>query len=361
MSQVRISARQAAMLLITPITAIGHLLFVRIVFRYAGRDGWISLLIALSLGAVGLAILIRLLLRHEGMSLLQICQTLFGPVLGRCVGLIFIGYIILINAIVLRSFGDFMRVVMPQTPIIALIGVMAFLGARTARMGLEVVARANDVLLPLLMLTGALVSLMVSKDKQPRHLLPIMEHGWQPVLTGAVALQGLFAEMVLLGLFGGAVAGGRRALPKLLWVMAILGVMFIGPVTGPTTLFGPASVRAMTYPTWEEVKHIQIADMVGNLDVMGVLLWTLGTSVQTSLLLWASSTGVSWFAGLSEHRAVVAPVTVLTVVLAVLSGSSALNLKEFLARSYPVLSITVGVLLPLLLLLWTEVRLRLRR
>lgn len=320
MSKVRINGRQAAMLMITPVTATGHLLFVRIVFRYAGRDGWISLLLALLLGALGLAVLVRLLLRHEGKNLLQICDELFGPILGRCVGLIFIGYILVINAIVLRSFGDFMRLVMPQTPIIVLIGVMTLLGARTAKLGLEVVARANDVLLPLLMVTGALISIMVSKDKKPHHLLPILEHGWPPVIIGALALQGLFAEMGLLGMFGHVVTGARRSLPKLLWTMAVLGVMFMGPVTGPTTLFGPASVRAMTYPTWEEVKHIQIADLVGNLDVMGVLLWTLGTSVQTALLLWASSTGVAWFAGLSHHRAVVAPVAVLTADWPCLAG-----------------------------------------
>jgi len=357
---VQISVRQAAMMLITPVTATGHLLFVRIVFRYAGKDGWISLLIALTLGAAGLWVMIRLLQRHPEKNLLQISEDLFGAIAGRVVGLCFVGFLLFISAVLLRSFGDFMRLVMPATPIVVLMGVMIALAARTCRQGLEVVARANDILLPILIVTGSLLSLLVTKDKQPRNLLPVLEHGWQPVLAGALALQGLFAETVLLGSFGHALGKGRRVLPRVLWIMAILGVMFMGPITGPTTLFGPASVRAMVYPTWEEVKHVQFADMIGNLDVMGVLLWTLGSSVQSTLLLWGTSSGTAWLLKVDDYRALVAPLAIITLGLSILVADNARELTNFLTTGYPLLSITIGVLLPLLMLVWTEIRLLLR-
>jgi len=236
-------------------------------------------------------------------------------------------------------------------------GVLTGLAARTCRKGLEVIARTNDILLPLLVVIGALLSMLVSKDKQPRHLLPILENGWQPVLAGALALQGLFAETVLLGLFGHALGSGRRTLPRVLWIMAILGVMFAGPVTGPTTLFGPANVRAMVYPTWEEVKHVQFADIIGNLDVMGVLLWTLGSSVQATLLLWGASNGTAWLIRVQDYRALIMPLAIIILALSVLVSDNARDLTNFLGAGYPLLSITFGVLLPLLMLVWTEVRL----
>jgi spore germination protein KB len=356
-TRTQISVRQAAMMLITPVTATGHLLFIRIVFRYAGKDGWISLLIALVLGGAGLWVMVRLLQRHPGKNLLQIGESLFGAYAGRALGLLFVCFLVYISAVLLRSFGDFMRLVMPATPIVVLMGVLIGLAARTCRKGLEVIARTNDILLPLLVVIGALLSMLVSKDKQPRHLLPILENGWQPVLAGALALQGLFAETVLLGLFGHALGSGRRTLPRVLWIMAILGVMFLGPVTGPTTLFGPANVRAMVYPTWEEVKHVQFADIIGNLDVMGVLLWTLGSSVQATLLLWGASNGTAWLIRVQDYRALIMPLAIIILALSVLVSDNARDLTNFLGAGYPLLSITFGVLLPLLMLVWTEVRL----
>ncbi|MDF2627883.1 MAG: spore germination protein [Symbiobacteriaceae bacterium] len=355
--KTQINVRQAAMLLITPVTATGHLLFVRIVYRYAGKDGWISLLLALVLGGAGLWVMVRLLRRHPGKNLLQIGEDLFGATLGRALGLLFVCFLLYIGAVLLRSFGDFMRLVMPATPIVVLMGVLIGLAARTCRKGLEVIARANDILLPLLIVTGATLSMLVSKDKEPRHLLPILENGWRPVWAGALSLQGLFAETVLLGFFGHALGSGRRTLPRVLWIMAILGVMFLGPVTGPTTLFGPASVRAMVYPTWEEVKHIQFADMIGNLDVMGVLLWTLGSSVQATLLLWGASNGTAWLIRSGDYRPLVTPLAIIVLALAVLVSDHGGELTRFLGAGYPLLSITVGVLLPLVMLVWTEIRL----
>ncbi|HYF91159.1 MAG TPA: endospore germination permease [Symbiobacteriaceae bacterium] len=356
MTPARISVRQAAMLLITPITATGHLLFVRIVFRNAGKDGWISLGIALALGAVGLLILIRLLVLHQGKNLLQIAEELLGSISGRVVGALVLAHLLFVNAVLLRSFGDFMRLVLPQTPLIVLIGVMMLLATRAARHGLEVLARTNDIMLPLLIATGGLLSILISKDKQPRYLMPILENGWQPVLAGALALQGLFAETLLLGMFSHQVAGARSSLHHVLWIIGVLGVLFIGPITGPPTVFGPASVHAMVYPTWEEVKHVQMADLIGNLDVMGVLLWTLGTSMQTSLFLWSTSNGVAWLLKLDDFRAVVAPLAVLTTGLAVLVSDNAQELFNFLAREYPLESILAGVLLPLGLLIWSIIR-----
>jgi spore germination protein KB len=267
------------------------------------------------------------------------------------VGLLFVAEFLLVNALLLRSFGDFMRLTQPQTPLMALMAVMLVLAERTGRLGLEVLARANDVLLPVLMAAGLAVTLTVSHEKHAYHLLPVLERGWPPVLAGALALQGLFAEAVVLGMFSPLVTGGRRPLRHALWLVVVLAALFAGPITGPTALFGLHSVRAMFYPTWEEVKHIQLAGITANLDVLGVLLWTLGTFVKATVLLWSSSAGLASLTGLRDSRAVMAPVAVITAGLAVLVGENSTRIVAFLTGIYPLVSIAVGIGLPLVLLL----------
>lgn len=350
MSTVRISLLQAVLLVITTVTSTGHLLFVRIVAHYAGRDGWLSLLVALGLWGAGLLLTLRLLARHPGRSLVEISRARLGPIAGWIAGLVLVGYFALVNAVVLRSFADFMRLTMPQTPLIVMILVMLALAAGTSRLGVEALARANEVVLPLLIVTGMLVSIMVSKDKQARYLLPILEQGWEPVFAGALALTGLFAEAVVLGMLASAVQLPERSTGRAMWVVVVLGVMFLGPITGPTAVFGIANVRAMFYPTWEEVKIVQVAEFTAHLDVMGILLWTLGTFVKTSVLLWCTATGVASLGGVRAARPLVLPVAAITAALAMLLGGSTVEMLDFLTKTYPLLSIAVGIGLPTVLL-----------
>lgn len=349
MGTERISLMQAGMLVITTVTSTGHLLFVRIAAHYAGRDAWLSLLVALGIWSAGLLLTLRLAARHPGKSLVAISRTTLGTVPGWIAGLGLVSYFTLLAAIALRSFADFMRITMPQTPLVVLILVMALLAAATSRLGVEVLARANDLLLPTLIVVGMLVSIMVSKDKQARYLLPVLEHGWQPVWAGALSLVGLFAEACVVGMLAAVVRTPARRYGLVLWLVPVLGVMFLGPITGPTAIFGIHNVRAMFYPTWEEVKVVQVSEFTAHMDVMGILLWTLGTFVKTAVLLWSTATGAASLAGLKTARPLVLPLTAFTAAMAMNTGDSTVDMLDFLTRTYPLVSIAAGMGIPALL------------
>ncbi len=350
-----INLRQAIWLLVTSITVTYHLLFVRFAGFYAGRNSWISLVVATLTGLGSLLIVIMLMHRRPGQNLIQLSVTLFGRWVGRAVGVIFIWYFLHVTALLVRNFGDFMRLVMPETPILVLVGVGLALVTYSARHGIEVIARANDVILPVLVLTGSLASIMLTKDKQYHYLLPILEHGWVPVMRGGLALQGLLAETVLLAMFGACLRPAARPYYKGLWSMLAISLLAVGPITGPVAVFGIESVRAMTYPTFEEIKHINVAEFLANLDVMGILLWTLGSFVKATVLLWAAASGVATLCHLKDHRSITTPLAFIIGVLAYWVADSNIEMNYFLRAVFPVYSITVGVGLPLVLLLWSVI------
>ncbi|HEY3367857.1 MAG TPA: endospore germination permease [Symbiobacteriaceae bacterium] len=352
----RISLRQAAMLLVTALTSTGHLLFVRIVAHYAGPDDWISLIAAtLAYAALFLAV-IRLVSILPGRNLVEISVAVTGPVVGRVLGLVFIWYFLHVGAMLVRHFGDFIRLSMPTTPLSVVIGVTLGLVTYAAKKGIETVARANDIVLPLLLCLGLMASVLLHKDKRYVELLPVLELGWAPVFRGGMALLGLFAEAAVFGMFGSFLSSADRPYHRVLWAVVVIGVLFIGPITGSTAVFGINSVQNMVYPTFEELKRIEVADFVANMDVVGVFLWTLGSFVKASVFLWAAATGLASLANLGDYRPVITPLSLIMGGLAILIGGNGPEVQRFLNVTYPIYGIAVGILLPWLLLALAWIR-----
>lgn len=358
MSDARISLLQASMLVVTTLTSTGHLLFVRTVAFYAGRDGWIALLIATSAFAVMLLILAGLISRLPGKNLVEMSLAVFGPVAGRIVGLAFVWYFLHVAALLIRTFGEFLHLSMPQTPLSAVTLITLMLVVYASRKGIEVQGRANDLILPVLLAMGMTASVVLAKDRRHAELLPVLEYGWLPALQGAASLIGLFSESVVFGMVASAIRPGGRQIYRSLWTAAIIGVMFIGPITGSVALFGAENVRTMVYPTFEEMKRIQVAEFIGNLDVLGVVLWTAGSVIKAVLFLWAAATGLASLLGLRNHRPLIAPLGLITGGLAFILTGNRMELERFLTDTYPVYGITIGSLLPLLLLIGARLRRR---
>ncbi|RYD04256.1 hypothetical protein N752_15545 [Desulforamulus aquiferis] len=87
MKSEKLSGGQLRLLIIGSVTVMGHLLIVPLVFDQAGRDSWLSLVIAIAAGVILACSLIGLGTIVPEKSMIQISSQLFGSILGGVVGL----------------------------------------------------------------------------------------------------------------------------------------------------------------------------------------------------------------------------------------------------------------------------------
>lgn len=64
----RISNTQAAMLAITSLTIIGHLILLTVVFAQSRQDGWIAAIVGTILGLIGIISLVKLSQAFPGLT-----------------------------------------------------------------------------------------------------------------------------------------------------------------------------------------------------------------------------------------------------------------------------------------------------
>lgn len=107
MNEESISGRQSLLLIVGSVTVMGHLYLVPIVLGEAGRDGWISILIALVPALVLALVLARLADLSPKRSLVEMFVDVLGRIPGKMMGLAYTTFFALAPAITVRGLMDF--------------------------------------------------------------------------------------------------------------------------------------------------------------------------------------------------------------------------------------------------------------
>lgn len=142
------------------ILIFGYLLGTSFFFRPGGlialakQDAWIVPLWAGAAGVLMTLIWIKLANHYPGLTIIQICTKAAGKGIGGLIALLYIGYFVHLSALIIRNLGDFMKVtLMPRTPITVFHVMFLLIICYAVIKGVETIARATQLLLPLVTLT----------------------------------------------------------------------------------------------------------------------------------------------------------------------------------------------------------------
>jgi len=354
MEKIKITKIQALMLGISSITVTGHLLFIPVVIGHAGRDGWISLLLTL-IPAILIGITVALLSqRYPGCTMVEYCQLILGKWLGKLVVIIFLIYFLHDASLSVRGFGEFYTAaVTPRTPIIVYFIAILILAGFSVRYGLEVIARTNQAILISLIPIGILASFLTHKDKDYRNFLPILEDGIGPAMEGALPIISLFSSIFVLSMIFPFVNDTKQLKRYSIISMITLIIMFLGPITGVVAIYGEERAQGLYFPTFLILRDIEIGALQ-RLDILGILLWSLGSYSKIALFLYAIVLALAQLFKLKDKNILVVPIAALLAMISMINSEDLIGIYRFLKYDYPYYSTFVGFILPLLLLIVSQ-------
>ncbi|MDQ0201532.1 GerAB/ArcD/ProY family transporter [Neobacillus ginsengisoli] len=354
--KIRISNIQAAMLAITSLTIIGHLILLTLVLDQSRQDGWIAGIVGSILSLIGIFALSKLSQRFPGLTLIEILFQHYSWI-GKIIGIVYLIYFYIMAVLGVRLFGEAYKLIMSETPLWAFVTVILLLTAFIVYLGLETLARLNQIMLPVLVIIALTVVLLTfGNDKDYGNLLPILGNGVVPVAKGSLSVMGWFGEFVVLGMVLPYVKQPEKLMKTGFYVAAITLLFFMGPITGPVALFGPAEAANMAFPTFSEVRYIKAGEVLNRFDSVAILFWTVGLMIRISLFFYGASLGTAQILRLSAYQPLVIPMGWLIGVGAILFSKNFSELSEFLLKTYVPLNILMGAVLPLLIIIWAIIR-----
>ncbi|WP_206917293.1 GerAB/ArcD/ProY family transporter [Alicyclobacillus suci] len=346
--KVTLSNMQIFIIVIASSMAYGHFVYVHLAILFAGRNAWISLMIGCLIGILIQWIQLKLAIGQDE-SVIEHAITVFGKWMGRFVGVIYILFFIIIAALTVKVVEDFMGVIYPTTPPGVFLFAEFVIAAWVVHSGIEVMGRTMQLLLPLMMLLGVAASLLSTPDKDFTQIYPIFNESLLSIGQGTFVFIAMISELVGFGMIAEHAKHPERLATQSMLLILVLMLMFLAPVTGPVMVFGETVAKNLAFPTYTEIQYIRVSNIIERLDIVGVLLWTIGSFFRIALFLFAAVKGVSQLVGAKKNTTFLIPVTLICVAVSMsFMSSSREELYHFLGTYYLWIAPIIGVGLPLL-------------
>ncbi|MDI6710536.1 MAG: endospore germination permease [Bacillota bacterium] len=343
----RISAWQATGLLISTVLATAVLFVPAVTAAAAGRDAWLALLPAALLGGGIGWLAARLALRFPGETVIRFAPRLLGRIPGKVVGFLFVFYFFWAGYVILAEFHVLLGAAyLPRTPAVVHMGVLVLLAAFMVSRGLEIYARVNDLILPVLLLAALLVFLFTAKDIQVTYFQPLLENGPLPVLRAALTPGGWLAEtaVILMLLPYITCTEQRRAARAVLLAAAVLTVVLVLVLVATLGNFGAGPTADVLFPTFMLIRqvHFETLPVFERQDPVFMLIWIAGMLVKVGAFFYAGLLALGQWLGLADYRPLVLPLGVLLVALAVQGFPNVVYLVRYVTETVPAFLLLVN-------------------
>lgn len=347
----KISHRQVIFLLSGTILATAAIGFLpSLIYREAAQDSWLSVFLMVMFGtAVGL-IIVRLARRFPEQTIIQYAGLVAGRIPGKIIGLIYILYFLFfINTLVIRFFGELLvNIFMPETPLVIFLAGIVFAAAYAVRCGLEVLARANEILHPVALSIALLLVVLLFPEMEFKNFTPVLENGIMPVFKGTYLALVYFGEVIALGMLL-PYLNQRRQMEGIIFKGFLLIVLFqLLSVLTSIAVFGAMMAR-IEVPAILGARLISIGGLIERVEPLVLLMWIMAAFVKVSVFYYCGVLATAQWLHLKEYKPLVLPTGVLLTVLSIIVWENESELTQFMFRAAPY-NIFIEAGLPLLLL-----------
>ena len=353
----RISSRQAILLMISTMLPTAILAVPGVVIERARQDALFSLGLATLAALLISRIVVNLGLRFPNKTLFEYAEVLLGRSVGKVVGFVYLWWLLHTNAIIIDEFASLPCVaLMPETPFIVFFAIGIGVAGYAVYNGLEVLGRYNELIAPIgIGLILAMFVLLLGEMKVTRGL-PLFEAGLPRVVKGAVTPAAYLGEIIIFSMIIPYVNRSENA--QRMADIAVLSTSFLTTLAtvGLLAVFGPTVASAWTFPAFNAVRAVVIANVLERLESVVIMVWVLAGIAKIGVFYYAAALGSVQWMGLRDYRPLVAPIGLVLLGLAHLCDNI-VDLLDFLARTFPTYALLVfefGV--PLLMLLVVAVK-----
>lgn len=302
----RITPSQLSVLVSTTVVGVGFLSMPRHVATAAGRDGWISVLMAGALVGLASYLFAKLAARQHQRTPYQMAEAILGPWAGKALGVLLVATYVLLAAVVLRDFAEVMKeVLMPKTPVEIIVITMMLTVVYLVPMGLNPLGRLAEVFFPIIILAMTAIFGFAQAGANYGELRPILAQGtagWRGLLAGMGAAHFAFVGFGTILFAGPFVSQREEVVSASLWGMALPIAVNFSAMVMSIANFGPLQTSELMYPVLDLGTGTSLSsDLVPRLDLVVMVLWVLAAFSSIAPYHYFATLGVAHFL---NHREV---------------------------------------------------------
>ncbi len=286
--------------IVCAVLGAGITILPRTVAISAGRDGWLSIILA-GAGACLFALLLWLLCRKfPTKTLPEISVAVLGRLLGTAVSVLYILYAFVLAGAIMRVFVEIIDTwVLVWTPdyvfYLLLLGVTVYV----ARMGATTLARLMEII-TLLTVVVFLIWLTPLGEFNSLHLLPVGAEGVVAIAEGALEAFFSFLGFEALLVFYPLIANQQKVLKVTLIALVFITLLYAGNVI---LTFGVLGVEHTMLQKWPVISYLRVGSLpfARRVDTVVLFFWTAQIMGEAAVQYFAGTYSLAVLTGRRFH------------------------------------------------------------
>ena len=283
---VKISILHVIFLCMTVIGLKSHVSILPSILEVGGRDGWLSVLLAAVIVLPWLLFLVAITKRMDSRPFIKIVEEKSGPAAAMVIKIIVGGILLLLAAFTMVEMLLWVHATfLPTTPMPVLFGIYFILCVALAVQGLQTIVIANAIVLSVVILLGFFIAFVNAGVKDYSLLLPVLEHGMDPVLMAVIFPMAGLTELLLFIFIQHHVKSRIQFRHFALMLLLLMGLT-MGPLVGAIVEFGPDEAAKQRYPAFEEWALASVGEFINHMDFFSIYQWMTGAFIRISFYLY---------------------------------------------------------------------------
>lgn len=325
----------------------------------AGHDSWISAVIGSFAGLCIAWVYATLCRKFPQKSIIGIAQTLLGTWIGKAIGILYTWYGFQLGAYVLRNFEDLTStVLLPRTPSVVISLIMISISAWAAYRGIEVICRCALILIIVVILQSVIFIVLLIPDMKLGHLFPVFETDWRSVFDGAAQIAAFpLGETVLFVMIIPFVNCADKVKKTVLSVIGASSVLLIAAHFLNTLVLGDLASKQV-FPSYMTAMYISVGDFFERIEPIVFTVWVFGEFTKLTVCLYAASLALAQTVGSRNYQFYIMPLGLALLELSMFLHPNQLDVIEFQQHIWPWLSLPFQLVIPLVLLLCSQIKRR---
>lgn len=296
------------------------------------QDAWLSAILSFLVVAILAFMIVRLGLQFPKQTIVEFSQILLGKWPGIAVSFIPLWAFLHLAATDIRIYGELLNTAfLPSTPLIFIISSMVLLAAIAIYLGLEIIGRMADFLLPWFLGLAIISLIIILPEVSLINFQPVLAKGMGEIMSSSLVSIGFGAQLLILGILIPSITAPQKALKTTLTsllgaFLVILLVLFV--VIGKLGAFeGSYAV----FPFLSSIRGLERSEFVERLEIFGILAWGFGLFISVSAYLYCGAKGLAQILKLRDYRPLVFPMAVIWSTLSIHAYESIFEFRSFLS------------------------------
>nr|WP_246096792.1 endospore germination permease [Psychrobacillus soli] len=266
---------------------------------------------------------------------------------------------LLFTVTILHHSGSFLTThVMPNTQMAATNILMASIVVMAVRLGIETIARSAEIFIGVFFLLFIILVVFIAPDIEFENIQPVFEADIKSLAQSSLSL--IIVSSVnavsLLMIFPAFINQPKSAKKSFLFGNLIGGLVMIILTFLCISVLGVDLTARQEFPGYGLAKMINIGNFINRVEALMAALWIICLYFKMVLYFYASVYGLAQILNLKDYRPLTYPLGMIAIVLSLVVFPNVMEQQKFDTTISKYLSLTIGILLPLLMVIVYAIR-----